>query len=163
MADDAADLTRDFLNRVNRKLDWLMEETRDMKMRLSLIEQRLTILDTRLDRFEVRAERLEQRVDHYDHGEPRLERAERADSRLERSAERAERFERMPAASVEPLGQALGQALARAPAPGPATAAEVDEKWFEAGYPSADDKRRRYSEAASEAAHRVSYARFDRG
>jgi hypothetical protein len=162
MTDDAKELTRELLTRFNRKLDWLIEETRDVKMRLSLIEQRLSLIDTRLDRFEVRAERLEHRMERMDHPEPRIDNSRMGNA--DRPDHPAERFDKHAVADVEPLGQALGQALARNMVSGQGMAAVPNETWFENGLPSPEEgKRRRYSDALAEPPVRVSYPRFDRG
>ncbi|NJO33869.1 MAG: hypothetical protein HC869_12715 [Rhodospirillales bacterium] len=60
------DPAREQLQRIEKKLDRLLDETTDLKLRMSLIEQRLTIFDARLDRFELRIDRIDQKVDHAD-------------------------------------------------------------------------------------------------
>jgi hypothetical protein len=57
------DPAREQLQRIEKKLDRILNETTDLKLRMSLIEQRLTIFDARLDRLEVRMDRIDQKFD----------------------------------------------------------------------------------------------------
>lgn len=61
--DDLMDLAREQLQRIEQKLDRILDEANDLKLRMSLIEQRLTIFDVRLDRLEVRMDKIDRRVD----------------------------------------------------------------------------------------------------
>jgi septal ring factor EnvC (AmiA/AmiB activator) len=70
MAQDPENLTLRMLRKMDEKLDRLLNEQADMKLRRSSLEQKTAIvitdiarIDTRLDGFETRLARIEKRLD----------------------------------------------------------------------------------------------------
>lgn len=70
MADAVENLVLEYLRRIDRKVDGLTEDARDLKLRMSSVELRLSTMqtdvariDARLDRLDMRVERIEKRLD----------------------------------------------------------------------------------------------------
>ena len=55
------------LNDFDRKLDRTLDDMRDMKFRLTNVEEGLAGVNRRLDRIEIRIDRIEKRLDLVDH------------------------------------------------------------------------------------------------
>jgi predicted nuclease with TOPRIM domain len=66
MADEPGNLVLQYLRRMDAKLDRLMEDVRDLKVRMSMVEEGLALLNRRMDRFEQRLDRIEKRLDLVD-------------------------------------------------------------------------------------------------
>lgn len=70
VAESIENLVLEYLRRIDRKVDVLTDDARDMKLRMSNVELRLSTMqtgiariDSRLDRLEMRVERIEKRLD----------------------------------------------------------------------------------------------------
>jgi chromosome segregation ATPase len=70
VAENVENLVLEYLRRIDRKVDGLVEDVRDLKIRMSSVELRLSTMqtdiariDSRLDRLEIRVERIEKRLD----------------------------------------------------------------------------------------------------
>jgi hypothetical protein len=55
-----------YLRRLDEKADRLLDETRDVKVRLTSVEENLAGVHRRLDRTDVRIDRIERRLDLVD-------------------------------------------------------------------------------------------------
>lgn len=70
MADAVENLVLEYLRRIDRKVDGLTEDARDLKLRMSSVELRLSIMQTDVarigacvDRLDTRVERIGRRLD----------------------------------------------------------------------------------------------------
>ena len=52
-----------YLRRIDEKVDRLMDDVRDLKVRITGVEENLAGVNRRLDRLEVRVDRIERRLD----------------------------------------------------------------------------------------------------
>ncbi len=52
-----------YLRRLSEQMDTLREDNREIKARLSILEQQMASVVTRLDRVELRLDRIERRMD----------------------------------------------------------------------------------------------------
>jgi hypothetical protein len=66
MVDDPDNIILQYLRRFDAKLDRVVDEMLDVKVRLTAVEQGLAGVNRRLDRLEVRVERIERRLDLVD-------------------------------------------------------------------------------------------------
>lgn len=73
MADSVENLVLEYLRRLDGKVDGLIDDVRDLKLRASSVEMRLSTMqtdiarvDTRLDRADLRLERIEKRLNLVD-------------------------------------------------------------------------------------------------
>jgi hypothetical protein len=55
-----------YLRRIDEKLDRVIEDVRDLKMRVTSLEEGQAGVNRRLDRIEVRLDRIERRLDLVD-------------------------------------------------------------------------------------------------
>ena len=55
-----------YLRQIDQKVDRLVEDMRDMKVRMSSMEQNMTVVQRRLDRFDDRFDRIERRLELQD-------------------------------------------------------------------------------------------------
>ena len=55
-----------YLRQIDQKVDLLVEDMRDMKIRMSSMEQNMTVVQRRLDRFDDRYDRIERRLELQD-------------------------------------------------------------------------------------------------
>ena len=60
-------LMRDHMNRMDVKLDRIMDDVRDLKIRMTSVEESLAGVNRRLDRMELRLDRVESRLDFVGH------------------------------------------------------------------------------------------------
>ena len=63
MADDPDNLVLTLLRRVDSKLDRVIDDVQDLKVRMTAVEEGLAGVNRRLDRIEIRVERVERRLD----------------------------------------------------------------------------------------------------
>jgi hypothetical protein len=139
------------LQRIEKKLDRLLDETSDLRLRMSLLEQRLTIFDARLDRLDVRLDKIDQRVDHLDK-KPALEEAP-----ARAAAVTSDLLSRQPAPPPQEHGPRPVPTLIKE------REREQDDNWFEKHLQQQLEEDRRYrSESAPAPQHRA-FTRFDRG
>lgn len=66
MSDQPADLVLVFLRRLDAKMDRLIDDVHDAKVRLTGVEEAVAGCNRRLDRLETRIERIERRLDLID-------------------------------------------------------------------------------------------------
>ncbi len=66
MADEPDNLMLIYLRRIDEKVDRLIDEVRDLKVRTTSVEENLAGVHRRLDRIEMRVERIERRLDLVD-------------------------------------------------------------------------------------------------
>ena len=66
MAEEPDNLMLVFLRRIDEKLDRLIDDVQDLKVRVTAVEEGLVGVNRRLDRLEVRVERIERRLDLVD-------------------------------------------------------------------------------------------------
>ena len=52
-----------YLRRLDEKLDRVIDEVRDLKMRVTSLEEAVSGVNRRMDRFEARLDRIERRLD----------------------------------------------------------------------------------------------------
>lgn len=52
-----------YLRRIDEKLDRVIEDVRELKTRVGILEQQYASISTRMDRVENRLERIERRLD----------------------------------------------------------------------------------------------------
>jgi archaellum component FlaC len=74
MAAEPDNLVLVMLSRMNAKLDRVIEDVQDLKIRMTSVEERLgsvevsiTGINRRIDRIEIRLDRIEKRLDLVDH------------------------------------------------------------------------------------------------
>jgi hypothetical protein len=63
MAEEPENVVLLLLRRLDEKLDRLVDDVRDLKLRMTLVENGLATLNGRVDRIEARLERIERRLD----------------------------------------------------------------------------------------------------
>ena len=63
MATDPENIVLQYLRRFDEKLDRVIDEMLDVKVRLTAVEEGIAGVNRRLDRLEVRVERIEPRLD----------------------------------------------------------------------------------------------------
>ncbi len=63
MADEPDNLVLVYLRRLDEKVDRLIDDVQDLKVRMTHVEEGLAGVNRRLDRLEVRVERIERRLD----------------------------------------------------------------------------------------------------
>ena len=146
------DSSRELLQLIEKKLDRILEETNDLKLRMSLVEQRLTIFDARLDRMHVRMERIEQRFEQAEHKQKSA------------AAETVSRPPPTPPDLSVPRTQPPPSDHAARQAKAPMNEREHDDKWFENHLQQRlNDERRYHNEEPQPVPHRAGFTRFDRG
>lgn len=62
MSDGPDSLVLRFLRTIDGKLDRVLDEVSDLKIRVTNVEENLVALNRRVDRFDARAERIERRL-----------------------------------------------------------------------------------------------------
>lgn len=62
MSDGPDSLILRFLRTIDGKLDRVLDEVSDLKIRVTNVEENLVALNRRVDRFDARAERIERRL-----------------------------------------------------------------------------------------------------
>jgi len=67
MADEPDSILLQYMRRFDEKLDRVVDEMLDVKVRLTAVEEGLAGINRRLDRLEMRVERIERRLDLVDH------------------------------------------------------------------------------------------------
>ena len=63
MADEPESIVLRYLRRIDEKLDRLADDVRDIKIRVTGVEENLAGVHRRLDRIELRVEHIEKRLD----------------------------------------------------------------------------------------------------
>ena len=63
MADEPDNLTLVYLRRLDDKMDRIIDDLQDLKVRVTSLEENQAGLQRRMDRFEIRLERIERRLD----------------------------------------------------------------------------------------------------
>jgi DNA repair ATPase RecN len=63
---EAVDLTLNMLRRIDEKLDRVVEDVRDIKVRVTAIEEGQAGIHRRLDRVDTRLDRIERRLELVD-------------------------------------------------------------------------------------------------
>ena len=66
MTDEPDNLVLQYLRRIDTKVDRLVEEVHDVKVRMTAIEEGLAGVNRRIDRLEARVERIERRLELVD-------------------------------------------------------------------------------------------------
>jgi predicted nucleic acid-binding Zn-ribbon protein len=66
MASEPENLTLIYLRRIDEKVDRLSDDVRDLKVRMTAVEENLAGVQRRIDRVETRLERIERRLDLVD-------------------------------------------------------------------------------------------------
>ena len=66
MADEPDSISLQYMRRFDEKLDRVVDEMLDVKVRLTAVEEGLNGVNRRLDRLELRVERIERRLDLVD-------------------------------------------------------------------------------------------------
>jgi hypothetical protein len=66
MADEPENLTLRYLRSIDQKVDRLVEDVRDLKVRMTGVEEGLVGVNRRLDRVEDRLDRIETRLELVD-------------------------------------------------------------------------------------------------
>ncbi len=142
------DPSREQLQRIEKKLDRILEEANDLRLRMSLIEQRLTIFDARLDRLDVRMDRIDQKFDH-------VGKIPAPEEPMPRSASvAADLISRSPPPPPDHIGR---------PTPTLIKDREQDDKWFENHLQQQLEEDRRYRNDELPVAPHRAFTRFDRG
>lgn len=67
MAEEPDNIVLTLLRRMDGKLDRVLEEVSDLKVRMTHVEEGLAGVNRRLDRLETRVDRIEKRLDLADH------------------------------------------------------------------------------------------------
>lgn len=67
MADEPDNLVLRYLRRIDEKMDRLVDDMRDVKVRLTSVEEGLVGVQRRIDRVENRLDRVERRLDLVEH------------------------------------------------------------------------------------------------
>jgi hypothetical protein len=63
MANEPDNILLEYMRRFDAKLDRVIEDLRDLKARVTGVEEGLTGVHRRMDRFEARLDRIEKRLD----------------------------------------------------------------------------------------------------
>jgi len=63
MTEEPVNLTHQYLKRIDLKLDRLMDDVHDLKVRMTTVEEGLAGVHRRLDRIDVRLSHVEKRLD----------------------------------------------------------------------------------------------------
>ena len=63
MADEPDNLVPVYLRRIDEKLDRLADDVRDLKVRVTALEESVVGVQRRMDRLEARIDRIEKRLD----------------------------------------------------------------------------------------------------
>jgi predicted nucleic acid-binding Zn-ribbon protein len=63
MAEEPENLTLVFLRRMDIKLDRIIDDLQDLKVRVTNLEENMAGMNRRMDRIEVRLDRMERRLD----------------------------------------------------------------------------------------------------
>ena len=66
MVDEPENVILSLLRRMDAKLDRVIDDVQDLKVRMTAVEEALVGVHRRLDRLEVRVERIERRLDLVD-------------------------------------------------------------------------------------------------
>ena len=66
MVDEPENLILSLLRRMDSKLDRVIDDVQDLKIRMTAVEEGLAGVNRRLDRIEVRVERVERKLDLVD-------------------------------------------------------------------------------------------------
>ena len=66
MADQPDNIVLIHLRRIDEKLDRIIDEVRDLKVRTTGVEEGLAGVNRRIDRFDMRLDRIERRLDLVD-------------------------------------------------------------------------------------------------
>ena len=66
MVDEPENLILTLLRRMDSKLDRVIDDVQDLKIRMTAVEEGLAGVNRRLDRIEVRVERVERKLDLVD-------------------------------------------------------------------------------------------------
>jgi archaellum component FlaC len=66
MADEPDNVVLVLLRRMDAKMDRVIDDLHDVKVRLTAVEQGLNVVQRRIDRLEDRVERIERRLDLVD-------------------------------------------------------------------------------------------------
>lgn len=66
MGEDPNNLVLVYLRRLDEKLDRLIDDMREIKTRIGILEQQAASLSSRMDRFEGRLDRIQRRLDLQD-------------------------------------------------------------------------------------------------
>jgi archaellum component FlaC len=66
LADEPDNIVLTYLRRIDAKLDRVIDDVQDLKVRMTNVEEGLAGVNRRLDRLEVRVERIERRLDLVD-------------------------------------------------------------------------------------------------
>ena len=66
MAEEPDNLVLVYLRRIDEKLDRLIDDVQDLKVRVTALEEGQAGINRRLDRLELRVERIERRLDMVD-------------------------------------------------------------------------------------------------
>ena len=66
MADEPDNMVLISLRRLDEKVDRLIDEVRDVKVRMTGVEEGIAGVNRRIDRFDMRLDRLERRLDLVD-------------------------------------------------------------------------------------------------
>ncbi len=67
MADEPENLVLRYLRGIDQKVDRLLDDVSDLKVRMTGVEEGLAGVNRRLDRLEHRVDRIERRLDLVDH------------------------------------------------------------------------------------------------
>jgi archaellum component FlaC len=60
---DPQNITHVYLRRIDQKLDRVLDDVNDLKVRITSVEESLVGVQRRVDRLEMRVERIEHRLD----------------------------------------------------------------------------------------------------
>ena len=66
MTDEPDNLVLVYLRRIDEKVDGLRDDVRDLKVRMTSLEEGIVGVQRRIDRLEMRVERIERRLDLVD-------------------------------------------------------------------------------------------------
>ncbi len=67
MADEPDNLVLQYLRRIDVNVTRLSDDVRDLKVRMTGVEEGLMLINRRMDRFEQRLDRIERRLELVDH------------------------------------------------------------------------------------------------
>lgn len=67
MADEPDNIVLTLLRRMDAKMDRVLDDISDLKVRMTHVEEGLAGVNRRLDRLETRVDRIEKRLDLVDH------------------------------------------------------------------------------------------------